>query len=180
GDAALAQCEADRLANALWDARAEFDVRLPDAAAAVAQALRSELAPVVLVDTGDNVGGGSAADGTVILAELPRQGATDSLVCLYAPDEVRQCFAAGLGQEVSLTVGGKVDRLHGDPVPIQGRVRLIHDGTYVEPAVRHGRKRVNHMGLTTLVEVAGCNLLVLTSQRHPPFSLGPLTCLGIR
>ena len=113
------------------------------------------------------------------MAELLRQGATDGVVCLYAPDEVRQCAAAGVGAEVRLRVGGKVDRLHGDPVPIQGRVRLIHDGTYIEPAVRHGGKRVNHMGPTALVEVAGRNLLVLTSQRHPPFSLGQLTCLGI-
>jgi microcystin degradation protein MlrC len=58
-------------------------------------------------------------------------------------------------------------------------VRLLHDGTYVEPAVRHGGKRVNHMGTTALVELEGGSLLVLTTLRHPPFSLGQLTCLGI-
>jgi microcystin degradation protein MlrC len=135
---------------------------------------------VVLVDTGDNVGGGSAADGTVLLQELLRQGATEAVVCLFAPEEVRACAAAGVGAEVPLTVGGKVDRLHGDPVSVTGRVRLLHDGTYVEPEVRHGGKRINHMGPTALLEVPGRNLLVLTSQRHPPFSLGALTCLGIR
>jgi microcystin degradation protein MlrC len=36
------------------------------------------------------------------------------------------------------------------------------------------------MGLTALVEGPGRNLLALTSQRHPPFSLGQLTCLGVR
>jgi microcystin degradation protein MlrC len=36
------------------------------------------------------------------------------------------------------------------------------------------------MGLTALVEIQNQNLLVLTSQRHPPFSLGQLTCLGIQ
>jgi microcystin degradation protein MlrC len=36
------------------------------------------------------------------------------------------------------------------------------------------------MGLTALVEMEGRNLLVLSSLRHPPFSLGQLTCLGIR
>jgi microcystin degradation protein MlrC len=35
------------------------------------------------------------------------------------------------------------------------------------------------MGRTALVELPGDNLLVLNSQRHPPFSLGQLTCLGI-
>lgn len=130
-------------------------------------------------DALDNVGGGSAGDGTVVLAELLRQQATDSVVCLFAPDEVRRCREAGPGSEVALTVGGKVDRLHGDPVAVTGRVLRLHDGTYVETAVRHGGKRINHMGPTALVELPGRNLLVLTTLRHPPFSLGALTCLGI-
>jgi microcystin degradation protein MlrC len=180
GDAGRAHRAAGELAQQLWEARADFDVRLPDAATAVGQALRAERLPVVLVDTGDNVGGGSAGDGTVLLAELLRQGATGSVVCLYAPDEVRRCAAAGVGAEVALNVGGKVDRLHGEPVAVTGMVRLLHDGTYVEGEVRHGGRRVNHMGPTALLELAGGNRLVLTSQRHPPFSLGALICLGIR
>ncbi|MBY0528396.1 MAG: M81 family metallopeptidase [Gemmataceae bacterium] len=180
GDPDLAQREADRLAARVWDLREQLVARLPGAAEAVARALSSEHLPVVLVDTGDNVGGGSAADGTVLLAEMLRQGVTDGVVCLYAPEEVRQCAAAGIGQEVRLSVGGKVDRLHGDPVDVVGRVRVLHDGTYVESAVRHGGKRTNHMGLTALVEITGRNLLVLNSLRHPPFSLGQLTCLGIQ
>jgi microcystin degradation protein MlrC len=175
-----ARREADRLAKIIWDMREQLVVQLPGPAEAVAQALRSERTPVVLVDTGDNVGGGSAADGTVLLAEMLRQGCTDGVVCLYAPEEVRRCAAAGIGEEVRLTVGGKVDGLHGGPVEVTGRVRVLHDGTYVEPQVRHGGKRTNHMGLTALVEVTGRNLLVLTSQRHPPFSLGQLTCVGIQ
>jgi microcystin degradation protein MlrC len=179
GDKKLARREADRLAGLLWDARDRFTPHLPEAPAAVAQALQTDRTPVVLVDCGDNVGGGSAGDGTVLLAELLRQGATDSVVCLYAPDEVPLCVRAGIGREVRLTLGGKVDRRHGDPMELVGHVRLIHSGTYVESQARHGGKRINHMGLTALVELPGCNLLVLNSLRHPPFSLGQLTCLGI-
>ena len=40
-------------------------------------------------------------------------------------------------------------------------------------------KRINHMGLTALVEINNGNLIVLNTYRHPPFSLGQLTCLGI-
>jgi microcystin degradation protein MlrC len=179
GDVDLARQEADRLAGELWDGRERLVRSLPDAATAVSRALQAERLPVVLVDTGDNVGGGSAADGTVLLAEMLRQGASGGVVCLYAPEEVRRCAAAGVGAEVTLAVGGKVDRLHGDPVTVTGRLRLLHDGTYVEHAVRHGGRRTNHMGLTALLELPGDNLLVLTTQRHPPFSLGQLTCLGI-
>jgi microcystin degradation protein MlrC len=180
GDAGLARRAADRLAEELWQAREQFAAPLPDAASAVAQALRADKRPVVLVDTGDNVGGGSAGDGTTILRELLRQGATDSIVCLYAPEEVKQCLAAGVDNQVSLVVGGKVDDQHGEPLPVSGRVRLLHDGTYIEPEVRHGGRRVNHMGDTALVELPSRNLLVLNALRHPPFSLGQLTCLGFR
>src|SRR5437763_2121850 len=135
GDAALARREADELSARLWDARERLNAALPDAATAVSQALKMERTPVVLVDTGDNVGGGSAADGTVLLAELLRQGATDAVVCLFAPEEVKHCAAAGIGAEVTLTVGGKIDRRHGEPLTLNGRVKLLHDGTYVEPAV---------------------------------------------
>jgi microcystin degradation protein MlrC len=179
-DPGLARREADRLAGLLWAARSRLAADLPDAATAVGLALRAERRPVVLVDTGDNVGGGSAADGTIILAEMLCQGATGGVVCLFAPDEVQECVRAGVGGEVRLRVGGRVDRHHGDPVEVTGRVRLLHDGTYVEPQVRHGGRRVNHMGRTALVEIEGGNLLVLNSLRHPPFSLGQLTCLGIQ
>lgn len=180
GDAALARREADRFAERLWDARERLAARLPDAATAVAQALRTERVPVVLVDTGDNVGGGSAGDSTIILSEMLRQGVTDGVVCLYAPEEVQLCARAGVGQEVQFSVGGKVDRKHGDPVAVAGKVRVLHDGSYLEAQVRHGGQRVNNMGLTALVEIQGRNLLVLNTLRHPPFSLGQLTCLGIQ
>ena len=180
GNADLARREADGFGKSLWESRERLVRTLPDPATAVRRALKAGRSPVVLVDTGDNVGGGSAGDGTILLAEMLRQGATDGIVCLYAPEEVRHCAAAGVGGEVELTVGGKVDRLHGDPLRVTGRVRLLHDGTYVEHQARHGGRRINHMGLTALVELPGRNLLVLNSLRHPPFSLGQLTCLGIQ
>jgi microcystin degradation protein MlrC len=137
-DSALARREADRLTGRLWEARERLTTRLPDAAVAVRQAREAPRNPVVLVDTDDNVGGGSAADESIILAEMLRQKATGSVVCLYAPAEVEECARAGQGNDVRLHVGGKVDRLRGDPVDVAGRVRLLHDGTYIEPQVRHG------------------------------------------
>lgn len=180
GDFDLALEQAERLGEVLWSLRAEMVADLPDAAAAVSQALAEEKTPVVLVDTGDNIGGGSAGDGTVLLAELLRQQASNAVVCLYAPEEVAVCAAAGIGGSVRLRVGGKVDRLHGEPVAVEGRVKVLHDGNYIEPQARHGGRRHQAMGTAALVEMDRGNLLVLTSQRHPPFSLGHLTCLGIQ
>src|SRR5690606_22644827 len=63
GDAALARQAADRLGTALWEHREAFRAELLTIDAAVQQAVQLP-GPVCLLDMGDNVGGGSPADGT--------------------------------------------------------------------------------------------------------------------
>ena len=178
GDSQLAQREADRLSDMLWNARGQLTLDLPDAAQAVEQAIQSEQHPVILVEMGDNIGGGSPGDSTFVLAELQRQGASEFVVVLWDPEGVQTCIQAGVGADVALTVGGKADNLHGDPVAIRGKVRLIHDGRYEETQPRHGGQRYHDQGLTTVVAV-GDSLVVLTSRRQTPFSLQQLLSLGI-
>ena len=69
-DPQLAQTEAERLSKMLWNVHDQLDINLPDAAAAVTQAIESEAHPVILVEMGDNIGGGSPGDSTFILSEL--------------------------------------------------------------------------------------------------------------
>ncbi len=174
----LAQEEANRLSDMLWGIRDQLTLDLPDAAQAVQQAINSERHPVILVEMGDNIGGGSPGDSTFILAELQEQGASEFVVVIYDPEGVQSCIQAGVGGGVSLQVGGKADNLHGDPVSIKGNVRLIHDGQYVETEPRHGGQRYHNQGLTAVVSV-GDSLVVLTSRRQTPFSLQQLYSLGI-
>jgi microcystin degradation protein MlrC len=178
-DRPAAQVVADELAGRMWEARHDLLVACPGPEEAVRLAMQSEQRPVVLVDLGDNVGGGSAGDGTVLLAELLRQGASGAVVVLYDPNASRAAFDAGPGGRFERRVGGRIDRLHGDPVPVRGVVRSLHDGTWVEDQPRHGGRRLNDQGPTAVIEIEGPNLLVLNSLRTPPFSLGQLTSLGI-
>ena len=176
----LAQEEADRLSDMLWGIRDQLTLDLPDAAQAVQQAisLDSSQHPVILVEMGDNIGGGSPGDSTFILSELLQQGASGFVVVVYDPEGVQSSVQAGVGGAVSLQVGGKMDNRHGDPVAINGKVRLIHDGQYIETEPRHGGQRYHNQGLTTVIEV-GDSLVVLTSRRQTPFSLQQLLSLGI-
>ncbi len=176
----LAQEEADRLSDMLWGIRDQLTLDLPDAAQAVQQAisLDSSQHPVILVEMGDNIGGGSQGDSTFILSELLQQGASGFVVVVYDPEGVQSSVQAGVGEAVSLQVGGKMDNRHGDPVAINGKVRLIHDGQYIETEPRHGGQRYHNQGLTTVIEVAD-SLVVLTSRRQTPFSLQQLLSLGI-
>ena len=127
---------------------------------------------------GDNIGGGSPGDSTIVLAELLQQGASRFVVVLFDPAGVQTCIQAGVANDISLHVGGKTDNRHGDPVAIQGKVRLIHDGRFVETEPRHGGQKYHDQGLTAVVAV-GDSLVVLTSKRQTPFSLQQLRSLGI-
>ncbi len=179
GNRATAQSIADELAERMWAVRDELFVPCPDASEAVRQAIASDRRPVVLVDLGDNIGGGSSGDGSVLLAELIRQGARDAVVVLYDPEGVRLAQEVGAGGRFERAVGGRVDRLHGEPVPIRGVVRSLHEGAWIEDQARHGGRRHNDQGPTAVITIDGDNLVVLNSLRTPPFSLGQLTSLGV-
>ncbi len=179
GNRTQAQHAAEWMAERAWERRAQFTCSLPDASAAVSMALHSSRKPVVIMDIGDNVGGGSPADSTILLHELLDQHAQNALVILYDPDSVQQCLRAGIRSEVSLEVGGKTDSLHGSPVRIKGRVRTLSDGIFVEKQVRHGGWGGGDQGITAVVETPERHTIVLTSERMAPMSLEQLLSLGI-
>ncbi len=179
GDRAVAERAATKIADRMWEVREQLNVESPMPEEAVRSAIASHKTPVVLVDLGDNVGGGSAGDSTVLLAELLRQNATGFVVALYAPEAVAQAKASGIGGTFEAEVGGAVDRMHGDPVKVRGNVRMLHDGQWVETEARHGGKRQNAQGHTAVIDLGEGNTLILNSLRTPPFSLGQLTSLGI-
>jgi microcystin degradation protein MlrC len=170
GDVAAARRAAQWMARRAWDRRAEFLPDLPAPPQAVAAAIASTRKPVALMDVGDNVGGGSAADSTVLFEECLRQGARNALVVLHAPDAVKQCALAGVRNPVAVTV---------NQLPIQGRVRTISDGLFVETQVRHGGWTHNDQGVTAVIETAEEHTVVLTSRRMAPMSLEQILSLGI-
>lgn len=183
-DPELAEREAKRLSEMLWDLREKLVLRVPDPATAVKEAMAAPAFPVVLMDTGDNIGGGSTGDGTFILQELVRQKAQGWVMVIADAEANAAAFRAGVGGAFDQMVGGKIDRLHGEPVRITGRVKALHDGKYVEPEVRHGGGRYRDMGHTAVIEVEGStrdlpNLLLLTTEPTSPNSLHQLISNGV-
>ena len=131
----------------------------------------------MLVDVGDNIGGGTPGDGTVLLAELLAQGATEATMVIADPEAAAAALAAGVGGTVETTVGGKTDDRHGDPVPITGTVRLLSDGMWIHEGPESAGVPV-HMGPTAVIRVEGVNLVV-TSSKAAPGDLQQLKSVGI-
>jgi microcystin degradation protein MlrC len=153
------------MAERAWARREELVADVPSPEEALRTAANEDHGPVVLMDVGDNVGGGSSADSTVLLAEARRQGIGDYLQTLYDPESVAACVAAGVGSEITLRVGGKTDDMHGSPVEVTGRVRLISDGKYEDPTPTHGGWRYFDDGVRVVLETTDDHTLVLTSRR---------------
>jgi len=177
-DPQLALHLAVQLGQQMWEGRHELDGNLPSVADAVSLVNRS-VQPVCLLDVGDNVGGGGPADGTWIARELITQNIRPAFVCLYDPEAVERAESAGVGQRVSLTVGGKTDPLHGPPLVDQFIVQAVCDGVFEEAAVRHGGFTHFDQGRTAIVVSDSGLTIMITSRRALPFSLRQLTAFGI-
>jgi len=184
GEEELAMREAQRLAGMMWENRAQIRLDLPDAASAVEAAIASDRFPVALFDVGDNVGGGSSADETALLAELLRQQAKGWVVVLNDPAAVGVAKSAGIGGVFDRAVGGRSPSSVTKPVAVKGKVQCLHGGTFVEPGVRHGGHRYWDMGHCAVIQENGStrddpNFLLVTSEPTSPFSLHQLLVCGI-
>lgn len=174
----LARQTADDFAEYLRLRRQSFVGHLISVDEAIDEAEKAK-GPVCLLDMGDNVGGGSPADGTVLLHALVRRGIAKSFVCLYDPESVAEAVRAGIGATVELALGGKTDPRHGDPLHTSARVRGTYDGHFTEPEARHGGRTEYDMGQTVVAELSSGQTVMLTSRRIAPVSLRQLTSCHI-
>ncbi len=174
-DSAASICRG--MADAILARRADFHAELTSVDEAATAAAAADAGPVILVDIGDNIGGGTPGDGTMLLDALLRAGARDAVVTIADPESVERCRAAGVRSHVALQVGGKTDRLHGEPAAVEGTVRRLCDGVYRNIGqMRDGI--VDDQGLTAVVDCGGVTLM-LTSLRMVPWNLEQLRSCGI-
>jgi microcystin degradation protein MlrC len=121
-----ARREARRLAQALWDRRHTFTFDQEVAASAdeaIDRALAAPEPTVFVSDAGDNPTAGAPGDATHFLARLLARNVPDAVVAGIPDREaVVACLDRGVGSQVSLRLGGKMDRWHGAPVALTGRV----------------------------------------------------------
>ena len=170
------------MAKRAWEKRHDFDNDIPDPDKALLLANSQHTpgdGPIVMMDVGDNIGAGSSADSTHILAEAQRLGIQGYLQTLYDPESVQACIKAGVGSDVVLTVGGKTDRLHGSPVSVKGKVRTLFNGKFEDPTPTHGGFRFYDGGITAVVDTTDGHTILLTSLRCGNTSLEQMYSAGV-
>jgi microcystin degradation protein MlrC len=177
-DAELAGRKAGQMAAAIWERRDEFAVNLTPVSEAIAYARNQAKGLVVLADGSDNPGGGGPCDGTVILRQLIEADMPDAVVAVIAdPEAVAQAVEAGVGNTVTLALGGKTDDRHGAPAPVTALVRLLSDGSFVQRGPMGAGMRAR-MGRTAVLVVGGVEIVV-TERRIQPYDTALLRSVGI-
>ena len=118
------------LAAAYWGARHDFNFGVPTGSTdeCIKMALETKASTVFLSDSGDNVTAGAAGDVPYALERLLAHRLPKTLYASLADAAaVDACFAAGLGASRELSLGGKLDPVHGNPLPVTGVVRKLHE-----------------------------------------------------
>lgn len=141
---------AEKLANAFWDVRKEFEFVAPVASLeeSLELALASKDSPYIISDMGDNPTAGGAGDVTWTLQELlarPEFKSKNGPSLIYAsipgPELIEEALKVGVGGEVSALVGAQVDDRYAPPLKLTGTVTAIKEGdrdAEVEVVLRTG------------------------------------------
>ena len=145
-DEAATAAAAERLAQLYWDRRADFQfgVEAMSIDDCIQRAMSAANTPAFISDSGDNLTAGGPGDVTIF---LERALALDPPDMVYAgiTDEaaVLACLKAGVGAELTLELGGKLDTRHSQPLPLRGEIAFIkHDESNPQVVFRVGGIRI--------------------------------------
>lgn len=172
----------DELLDQAWENRSAFLYEGQPLEQSVAQAKSAPGRPVVLLDHCDNSASGGTMDTTRVLAEALRQDLQDAVFyAIRDPQAVERAIAAGVGNELTLTLGGLSElAATGDanePITLSARVRTISDGVLrLRGPMMAGV--VVTAGKTVVLQAGGIQVVV-TSLATEPHDLAYLTSLGI-
>ncbi len=186
GDKQLAERLRDGLLDQAWADREAFVYKLEpleqSLARAAAAAQRGGEGPIVLLDHYDNCASGGTMDTTAVLAAIIRAGLDNvAALAIYDPQAVQRAIAAGIGAEVSLSIGGKMamPAIPGEsrPLAVVGTVKTISNGRFRNKGPM-GRGVQMDMGPSVVIDTGRVEI-ALISRHVEPSDLNCLLSLGI-
>ncbi|MEZ5657599.1 MAG: M81 family metallopeptidase [Burkholderiaceae bacterium] len=188
---ARARALAKELAQQAWRRRAEFVFKIEPLEQTVQRArelrerCRSEgrpHKPIVLADHSNNTASGGSVDTMESIEAILKAGLQNVVAGpICDPQTVHALIEAGVGSQVTLPVGGRVDApsigRKAVPLTLSGTVRAITDGSFLVTGPMMTGLTVN-CGRTVVLDV-GPLKLVISENRVEPFDLGVFRHCGI-
>lgn len=157
-DAALAEREARRIAELFWREHEKMRVPLTplDEAVWLAHEQLAHGGTTVLVDAADATSSGASGDGNAILRKLiETHYPGKALIPIVDAPAAEAAFEAGVGETVTVSLGGTLDPGRFTPIRVEAYVHLLSDGVFrsesFDEAWYAGRTAVLLVGTLTIV-----------------------------
>ena len=187
GDRDLAERLRDELLDQAWNDREAFVYQIEPLQQSLARAKASPPpapgeGPIVLLDHYDNCASGGTMDTTLVLGAILREGLDNvAAFAIYDPEAVQQAIAAGIGAQITLSIGGKtkMPAIPGDspPLTVTGTVKTISNGRFRNKGPM-GRGVQMDMGPSVVIDTGKVEIAVI-SRHVEPSDLNCLLALGI-
>lgn len=183
GDGARASAVSREIAEQAWNDRADFIYHLGSLQETIARAKDLRDYPVILLDHEDNCGSGGTQDVMAVIKEVIDKNLEDvAVAAVYDPEAVKRMQDAGVGAELEITLGGKIDMpsisLQPKPLKVKGKVKVLTDGHWVVHGPMYTGVEV-FMGPTAVFETGNVQIVVV-SLHHEPWDIGVFTSVGIQ
>lgn len=133
--------------------------------------------PVLLLDMGDNVGGGTAGSSTFLLEHPETENKHKTFICICDTKAVEVCDSHIPGDKFLLSFGE--NPVHSEQYTSQITFLASYDGEFKEDLPRHGGQLNYNMGRVAIIITEKGNTVMLHSLRIAPFSVKQLTEFGI-
>jgi len=182
GDEAQVRSACDQLLDGGWSERAGFIYSGRPLDLAVSDARQYTEGPVLLLDHADNVGSGGTADVMEVIREVHKQELENVAVAVvWDPVAVKKMQEAGLGNRVSIDLGGKTDMpsigRSGEAFHVEGRVASLSDGIWTVEGPMYTGVEVS-TGPTAVLDTGRIRIVVV-SFHHEPWDSGIFSNNGI-
>jgi microcystin degradation protein MlrC len=172
-DREVITAQAHELASVYWRSRTDFAFVAPTGTLdeCLSTAIASSARPFLISDSGDNPTAGGAGDvswtlGSLLGVEDLRLGRVSAIYAsIVDPSAVTEAFAAGVGAEVLVRAGGRIDPGPSGPVALAGTVHSLRAGDPVG-------------GDIAVIRTGGLHV-ILTSRRKPYHLIADFTDLGL-
>jgi microcystin degradation protein MlrC len=177
-----AQAIAEELMDYAWEQRHFSSIHFSPLAEAIAKARDGEgtaQKPLVISDYSDNPGSGAYGDATALLKAVLDAGLQNvGFHAICDAQAAREAQAAGVGNSVTLKLGGKVDpSTGGGPLSVTAHVVSLSDGRFIAHGPMGGGAWRNY-GLSALLRIGGVELVVI-SHNGQATDLAQFTSLGL-
>lgn len=162
------------LADEVWALRDTLLAPLPDLAAAAREvATRRHGGMTLVVDTGDNPGGGGAGDTASLLPWLVAEGVDFAAGFFVEPALARRAAEAGAGATIAVTIGAtsKVPFIGEATVEWSGNISYRNTGPMMTGELLEGR-------LGAVLGI-GQGRIIVTTERIQAYDINAFLSLGI-